>query len=225
MPAKALQRSNNGWLASWEKSTLRALATRIPPWVTPDILTAAGFAGSVITFTGYALSGWNPAWLWIASIGLVVNWFGDSLDGTLARFRGIERPRYGYFLDNSIDLVTQFLLAGGIGISGFIRWDLCFLAFSVFLMMSVLTLLRANISGVFQLSYGGVGPTEMRMMFILLNAVMFFFPPWPLDLFGLQMTYPNWLSLSWSTLGLATFLISMILQIRQLTIEDPPRGQ
>jgi phosphatidylglycerophosphate synthase len=223
MPITPLQRSNTGWLEPLESPTLAALAARMPSWVAPNHLTALGFAGSIVTFASYVLAGGDAKWLWVASIGLVVNWFGDSLDGSLARFRGIERPKYGYFLDNSIDLVMQFLLAAGIGISGFIRVDLCFLALSVFLMMSVLTLLRANISGVFQLSYGGVGPTEMRMLFIMLNAAMFFFPPQPVNLLGLEMTYPNWLSLTWSTVALITFGWSMISGIRRFAIEDPPR--
>jgi phosphatidylglycerophosphate synthase len=197
----------------------------MPSWVTPDLLTAIGFAGSLITFGAYALAGWNSAWLWVASLGLIVNWFGDSLDGTLARYRKIERPRYGYFLDNAIDLVMQFLLAAGIALSGFIHAELCFIALSVFLMMSMLTLLRANISGVFQLSYGGFGPTETRTMFIILNATMYFFPPRPISLLGLEMTYPNWLSLTWSSVTLATFALSMLSDVRRLAIEDPPRQQ
>jgi hypothetical protein len=87
----------------------------------------------------------------------------------------------------------------------------------------VLSLLRANTSGVFQLSYGGIGPTEMRAMFIILNVVMYFFPPQPFSLLGLTMTYPNWLSLTWSSVALATFAFSMLSDIRRLAIEDPPR--
>jgi phosphatidylglycerophosphate synthase len=223
MAAAAQQRTNTGWLEPLERPTLAALASRMPARITPDILTGIGFAGSLIIFAAYALASQDSRWLWIASAGLVLNWFGDSLDGTLARYRKIERPRYGYFLDNAIDLVMQFLLAAGIAISGFIRPDLSFVALSVFLMMSVLSLLRANISGVFQLSYGGIGPTEMRAMFILLNAVMYFFPPRPLSLFGLEMTYPNWLSLTWSSVALATFVFSMLSDLRRLAVEDPPR--
>jgi phosphatidylglycerophosphate synthase len=223
MATTPLQRTNTGWLEPVERPALAWLVQRMPASVTPDHLTALGFAGSITTFAGFALSALHPAWLWVASFGLVVNWFGDSLDGSLARFRKIERPNYGYFLDNSIDLVMQFLLALGFGISGYIRWELCFLVLSIFLMMSVLTLLRAKISGVFQLSYGGVGPTEMRVLFILLNAMMYFFPPQPISLLGLQMTYPNWLSLIWSVFALATFLWTMTSQIRELAIQDPPR--
>jgi archaetidylinositol phosphate synthase len=222
MAAATQQRTNTGWLEPLERPTLAALAPRMPSWVTPDILTAIGFAGSAITFGAYVLAARNPAWLWVASAGLVVNWFGDSLDGNLARYRKIERPRYGYYLDQAIDLVMQLLLAAGIALSGYIRGDLCFLALSAFLMMSVLTLLRENISGVFQLSYGGIGPTEMRMMFIILNAMMYFSPPQPINLLGLEMTYPNWLSLTWSTVALTTFFFSMLSDLRRLAIEDPP---
>lgn len=217
------QRTNTGWLEPLERPALAALVPRLPSWFTPDILTGVGFTGSLITFGAYVLSSGNPGWLWIASLGLIINWFGDSLDGNLARYRKIERPRYGYFLDQAIDVVMQFLLAAGIALSGYIRGDLCFVALSVFLMMSVLTLLRENINGVFQLSYGGIGPTEMRMMFIILNAVMYFFPPHAINLIGLEMTYPNWLSLTWSTVALITFILSMLSDLRRLAVEDPPR--
>ena len=223
MATASPQRTNNGWLEPLERPTLVALSARMPAWVTPDILTAIGFAGSLITFGAYAVSGNDPAWLWVASLGLIVNWFGDSLDGNLARYRKIERPRYGYFLDNAIDLVMQFLLAAGIAMSGYIRPELCFLALSIFLMMSVLSLLRANTSGVFQLSYGGIGPTEMRAMFIGLNAAIYFFPPQPIGLLGLEMTYPSWLSLTWSAAALTTFVLSMLSDLRRLAVEDPPR--
>jgi archaetidylinositol phosphate synthase len=223
MTAAAQQRTNTGWLEPLERPTLAMLASKMPAWVTPDILTGIGFVGSLVTFGGYALASQNPKWLWIASAGLLINWFGDSLDGSVARYRKIERPRYGYYLDNTIDLVMQFLLAAGIAISGFIRSDLCFVALSVFLMMSVLSLLRASVSGVFQLSYGGIGPTEMRVMFIFLNAAMYFFPPQPFGLLGLEMTYPSWLSLTWSSVALATFAFSMLSDLRRLAVEDPPR--
>src|ERR1700754_4581489 len=88
------ERLNTAWLWRFERPTLLALAQTMPPWVTPDILTAIGIAGALVTFAGYALAAHEPGWLWLASAGLVVNWFGDSLDGNLARYRKIERPRY-----------------------------------------------------------------------------------------------------------------------------------
>ena len=77
MPAATQQRTNNGWLEPLERRALAALAARMPSWVTPDFLTTIGFAGALITFGAYVLAGWDAAWLWVASLGFVVNWFGD----------------------------------------------------------------------------------------------------------------------------------------------------
>jgi phosphatidylglycerophosphate synthase len=142
----------------------------MPRWVAPDHLTGFGFAGAALAAVGYAASGSRPDFLWLASLGLVINWFGDSLDGTVARLRGIERPRYGYYLDNSIDCVAQLLLAFGIGLSGYVRFDLCLFALVAYLMVSVLSFIRANVSNVFQITYAAVGPTEVRVGFVVLNS-------------------------------------------------------
>jgi phosphatidylglycerophosphate synthase len=221
--AVTISRSNTGWLQPLEQPALAWLVRRLPAWATPNQLTALGFAGALITAAGYAFSAWNPACLWIASIGLAVNWYGDSLDGSLARFRKIERPRFGYFLDNTIDVIEQFLFSVGIGISGIIRWDLSFLALAAFLMVSILSFVRAQVYGEFQIAYGGIGLTEMRVLFFILNVLVFFFPPRPLDAYGIPWTYPNVLSLAWTCLTLITFLLSWSSQLRQLAAEDPPR--
>lgn len=221
--AAKISRSNTGWLQPLEQPALAWLVRRLPAWVTPNHLTALGFAGAVITSAAYALSAWNPAWLWMASIGLAVNWYGDSLDGSLARYRKIERPRFGYYLDNTIDVIEQFLFAVGIGISGIIRWDLSFLALAAFLMVSILSFVRAQVYGEFQIAYGGFGLTELRVLFLILNVLVFFYPPHPLDKYGIAWSYPNILSLMWTCLTLITFLVSWWSQLRQLATEDPPR--
>ncbi len=169
-------RWNTGLLRRIERVVLVWLAERMPPWVTPDVLTCIGFLGAIVTFAGYAFSGSHPALLWIASLGIAGNWFGDSLDGTVARFRKIERPRYGYYLDNALDCIAALLLTVGLAISGYVRSDLAFLALSAYMMLSALTFLRANVSDVFQISYAAVGPTEIRIWFIVLNTLMISFP-------------------------------------------------
>jgi archaetidylinositol phosphate synthase len=217
-------RWNEGFFRPLERPALAWLAASLPPWVTPNYLTGIGFVGAVITFVGYAASGANPAFLWIASFGLVVNWFGDSLDGTVARLRKIERPRYGYYLDNSIDCIAQLLLAFGIGLSGYVRFDLCLLALVAYLMVSVLSFLRASVSGVFQISYAAIGPTEVRVGFVVLNALLIVFPPNTVD-WGLPLTYPNVWSLAWSSAMLVTFMVAMVKHVRQLAAEEPtPRS-
>jgi phosphatidylglycerophosphate synthase len=169
------------------------------------------------------LSGTHPALLWLATLGLAINWFGDSLDGTLARLRKIERPRYGYYLDNAIDCIAALLLALGIGFSGYIRFDLCLLGLSAYMMMSALTFLRANVAGVFQISYGGVGPTEMRIAFAVLNALILIFPPTSFGLFGFTLKYPDLISVTWSSMTIVAFVVCMTMQTRQLAIEEPAR--
>lgn len=216
------QRWNRALFWSCERPALARLAARMPGWITPDRLTSIGFFGALVTFAAYALSGSRPALLWLASLGLAINWFGDSLDGTLARLRKIERPRYGYYLDNAIDCIAALLLAGGIALSGYVRADLCFLGLAAYTMLSALTFLRATVAGVFQISYGPIGPTETRIGFAVLNAAIFFVPPVPFHLSGISLKYTDLLSLAWSMLMLITFVVCMTRQTYQLAAEEPP---
>ena len=133
---------------------------------------------------------------------------------------GSRRPRYGYYLDNSIDCVAQLLLALGVGLSGYVRFDLCLLALVAYLMVSVLSFIRANVANVFQITYAAVGPTEVRVGFIVLNALLIIFPPDTVDL-GLPLSYPNLWSLAWSSAMLVTFMVTMVKQVRQLATEEP----
>jgi archaetidylinositol phosphate synthase len=217
------ERWNEGLLRPLERPALAWLAAGMPRWVTPDRLTAIGFAGAVVAFAGYALSGSRPALVWLATAGLAINWFGDSLDGTLARLRRIERPRYGYYLDNALDCVAALLLAGGVALSGYVRVELCFLALAAYLMLSALSFLRTSVSGVFQISYGAIGPTETRVGFAVLNVLLVVYPPAPFKLFGMTFKYPDLLSLAWTLLMIATFLVCMIKEVRRLAAEEPVR--
>jgi phosphatidylglycerophosphate synthase len=216
----SIVRSNQGFFQPLERPALAWLARKVPTWITPDHLTAIGFGGAVIAAAAYAASGSHPNLLWLASLGLVINWFGDSLDGTVARVRRIERPRYGYYLDNAVDCIAQLLLAVGIGLSGYVRFDLCLLSLVAYLMVSTLSFIRANVSNVFQLAYAAVGPTEVRFGFLVLNALLIIFPPDTVD-WGLPLTYPNLWSLAWSSSMLVTFLVTMVKRVRQLAVEEP----
>jgi phosphatidylglycerophosphate synthase len=210
-------------LSAWERPLLLWLAARLPAWATPDGMTAAGLAGALVCAAGYALAARSTWGLLLASVGLALNWFGDSLDGTLARFRMIERPRYGYFLDNGLDMVEQLVIAVGVGLSGYVRWDLCFLALSVLFMMSSLSALRACVSPVHQLAYGGFGLTELRLAGIGLNALVALVPPQRVAYLRLPISYPNIVVLLWSLLTLLLFLISFAQQTRALAREEPSR--
>jgi len=143
--------------------------------MTPDIYTVIGLLGTVITMVGYILSRSHPGFFWLATFGFVVNWYGDSMDGTLARYRHIERPVYGYFIDHTMDAVGQVLFFVGLGLSPYVNFDVACLALVAYLLMDVLVFLRTNAVHEFRISFSMLGPTEARILAILLNTAMFFF--------------------------------------------------
>ena len=167
-------RVNDILLGPLERPALQWLAAHMPAWMNPDILTGIGIVGAVIIFISYWLSNEVPAFLWVASLGFVINWFGDSLDGTLARYRKIERPKYGFFVDHTVDSFCDVLIVMGLGLSPYVTFSVACLALIGYLLMSVLIYIRTYVYGVFQISYGKFGPTEVRVILILLNTVMFF---------------------------------------------------
>jgi phosphatidylglycerophosphate synthase len=160
-------------LSRAERHLLNWLCRRLPRWVTPDMLTSLALVAAVAIFAGYALSNAHPAWLWLAVAGYVAHWFGDSLDGSLARFRRIERPRYGYFIDHSCDGIAILLILGGIGSSPYVRVDVALFAVAAYLLLAVNTFLTAKVMGDFPLSHLGAGPTELRLVLIGLTVTMF----------------------------------------------------
>jgi archaetidylinositol phosphate synthase len=167
-------RVNNTFIGINEKKLLIWMAARTPAWVMPDTLTLIGLAASVLIFISYALTSFDRGFLWLASVGFILQWYGDSLDGTLARFRKIERPRYGFFVDHIIDSVSEVMIFIGLGLSPFLRFDLAMIALVCYLLATIYVYLTTYVNGVFRLSYGGIGPTEMRLIAIGANAVVFF---------------------------------------------------
>jgi phosphatidylglycerophosphate synthase len=159
-------------LARRERQLLNWLCARMPRWVTPDLLTALGVLGAIMTFVGYASSNLSDDWLWLAIAGYVVQWFGDSMDGSLARFRKIERPSYGYFIDHSCDGLTTALIVWGIGTTPYVTMDVVMVALVGYLLLSIHAYLAARVMGEFKLSYLNAGPTELRFLLIGLTIAM-----------------------------------------------------
>lgn len=174
MSDRSHTRVNDILLASLEKPTLQWLAARMPSWVNPDMLTGMGILGAVMIFVGYLFSNQASEFLWLANLGFALNWFGDSLDGTLARYRKIERPKYGFFVDHTVDSFNEVLIVIGLGLSPYVTFSIACLGLIGYLLMSILVYIRTYVYGVFQISYGKFGPTEVRVILILLNTVMFF---------------------------------------------------
>ena len=154
-----------------EKKVLVWLAQRQPRWMTSDILTYIGTFGAIVIAAGYVLSAWNPAFLWISSMGFVINWYGDSLDGTLARVRNLQRPVYGYYLDHTIDAINEVIIFVGVGLSGLIHLEIALLALVMYLLMTINVSINAHLKKEFRLTYAKMGPTELRIIMIIINTL------------------------------------------------------
>jgi phosphatidylglycerophosphate synthase len=157
-------------LAGPEKHFLTWLAAYVPRTIRSNHLTVLGTLGAVATGTGYALSTGHPAWLWLASVGLVINWLGDSLDGTLARVRQTQRPKYGYYLDHIVDAFSTTVIGVGIGLSPYVELEIALGLVVAYLALSINVYLESTVFGIFRLAYGRIGPTEVRILLVLLNT-------------------------------------------------------
>src|SRR2546428_10507624 len=159
-------------LAEPERRLLRAVAARLPSVVRSDHLTVLGVLGATGAGAAYALSSFSSVWLWAASAMLVANWLGDSLDGTLARVRRHERPRYGYYLDHLVDAYSTVAVGVGIGLSPYVHLGIALGAVVLYLVLSINVYLESTVFGAFRLGYGRFGPTEARLILIGANAAL-----------------------------------------------------
>jgi archaetidylinositol phosphate synthase len=159
-------------LAGVEGRTLEWIARRLPARVMPDHMTALGVLAAIGIAAAYLLSNGDKAWLWAASALLVVHWLGDSLDGTLARVRRVERPKYGYYLDHLVDALATALIGLGLGLSPYMLLSVGLAIVVVYLVLSINTYLETYVFGVFKLGYGRLGPTEVRLVLIALNTLI-----------------------------------------------------
>ena len=171
------ERIQTSFLNSAEKKALVWLAGRQPKWMTSDILTYIGVFGSVLFAVGCFLANSNVFYLWMASLGLVIHWYGDSMDGTLARVRNTQRPVYGFFIDHTLDVVTTALIFIGVGCSPMFRMDVALFAFSGYLGLSIYTYIGMILKDEFRLTYDKLGPTEFRLLLILM-CILYMYTPW-----------------------------------------------
>lgn len=200
-----LKREQASILTVPERHLLRFLAPRVPGGVSPDHLTILGVFGAFLVLVGYLLSSQTVQWLWLANLGLLVNWFGDSLDGTVARLRGIERPNYGYYIDQTIDTFSNLLIALGVGLSAYFRLDIALLALASYHMLSIHVFVRSVLTREFTLDVSGLGPTELRVGILSANVGILVFgaPAW--QAFGISFTWCDILAMSAFFLMLALF--------------------
>ena len=166
-------RVHESFLAAAEKRALVWMAERMPGWVNSDHLTVLGFAAQIATGVCYALGAYERLWLLAAIVCLAVNWFGDSLDGTLARVRQRQRPRYGFYVDHIIDSVGAVAMMGGLALSGYMHPVIAIGLLIAFLLLSIQSYLATYTLGEFHLSLWRFGPTELRVLLAVGNLASF----------------------------------------------------
>jgi phosphatidylglycerophosphate synthase len=208
-------------LARHEQRALEWLARRVPARVKPDHLTALGALAALGIAAAYLLSNRDPAWLWAASGLLAVHWLGDSLDGTLARVRRSERPRYGYYLDHLVDAVATALIGLGLGLSPHMLLATGLVIVLAYLVLSINTYLETHVFGTFTLGYGRLGPTEARLALIVLNTALALGAGLSLPVEGLGITVLDALGLAGAALMLAGLGVRAARNLRRLAEAEP----
>lgn len=214
-------RIQTNFVAKTERMALDWLCVRMPLWMKPDHLTSIGAFGAVMIFAGYALSVSRPGFLWLVIAGFVVHWFGDSLDGSLARSRKIERPRYGYFLDHSVDAICNLLIMVGLGLSAFVRMDVALFTLVGYFMLSMYVFLFKQVSGTFQLSFLAMGPTELRIALIIMALGMYFLGNVTVALGAQTFSIYDGLLLFAGSVFVVVFCVQVFFAARDLAIQEP----
>src|SRR2546421_4514070 len=170
------QREQTSILAPLEREALRALAHHMPAWVNSDHLSILGLLGMIGAGAFYAVSRNNPLMLHLVNVFIFLNWFGDSLDGTLARYRDRQRPRYGFYVDHIIDTFGALFLLFGLALSGYMSERVAAGLLIVYFMVAINSYLAAYALGVFKISQWKMGPTEMRLLLMIGNVVLIYHP-------------------------------------------------
>lgn len=216
------ERTGGFALARFEAWALPRLAAALPARVMPDHMTALGLVAATGVAASYLMSNQDIRWLWAASFLLVIQWYGDSLDGTLARFRKIERPRYGFYLDHLTDAYSTLAIGIGLGFSPVMLLSVGLAIAIAYLLLSINVYLETHVFGTFTLGHGTIGPTETRLLLITLNTVAVVWGPMPFGLFGVPFT-------AYDVFGLAAVAIMLLMllrraagNLRKLAALEPP---
>lgn len=215
------EREESFLLAVPEKRFLRWLARKMPRWILPDDMTALGVLAAFGVAAAYQLSNESLAWLWMASGLLVLQWVGDSLDGTLARVRGIERPTYGYYLDHLVDAIATAAIGIGLGLSPFMLLSVGTLIVVAYLILSINVYLESFAFNRFSIGYGRIGPTEIRLILIALNTALALKLGLDFRLAGLDLTVFDVVGLAIATVMLVLLVGRSVTNLRELARKEP----
>jgi len=216
------EREPNFLFARLERRFLPWLAGKLPRWVLPDDLTAIGVLAAFGVCAAYQLSNEDSAWLWAASGLLVVQWLGDSLDGTLARFRDIQRPKYGFYLDHIVDAIATAAIGIGLGLSPFMLLSIGTLIVVAYLILSINVYLESMAFGRFRLGYGYLGPTEIRAVLIALNTALALHLGLDFNILELNMTVFDLIGLAIAGVMIVLLVGRAFGNLRELAKQEPP---
>lgn len=209
-------------LRGFEQAVLPLIARKLPWWLTPDHLTVTGLVACIGICICYAYSGAQPVLLLVACVLFVVNWFGDSLDGTLARVRRIERPRYGYYLDHVVDMISAAAVCVGLGLSPHMSLGTATAALIVYYLLSINVFLETLVLRSFQYGYGYVGPTEMRIVLICLSVGLYLGVNPRVNVLGWNLALLDVLGWVAGLVGLGMLCARVLRNLRTLSELDPP---
>lgn len=213
------RRVNQSLTASLEKRALLWMAERAPAWLTSDQLTVLGLGAQIGAGVFYALARYNRYALLLVILCLALNWFGDSMDGTLARVRRQQRPRYGFYVDHMVDIFGSVALMCGLGCSGFLHWQTAIAMLIAFLLLSSESYLATYTLSCFQLSQGIFGPTEIRILLVIGNLALLHSPY--STLFGHRMLL---FDLGGAIAAVCMFAMALVITLRhtaQLYRQEP----
>jgi phosphatidylglycerophosphate synthase len=215
-------REQSSLLAPIEKLLLRWFATRMPAWINSDHLTLLGFAAMLAAGVFYAAARWNRYCLLAVIVCLALNWFGDSLDGTLARVRNQQRPRYGFYVDHVVDAIGIFFLIGGLALSGYMSPFVAAGLLVAYFMLCLEVYLATYSLGTFKMSYFKIGPTELRIILALGNLKLLLAPT--VTLFGYTFLLFDVGGVVAAAALAVTFLVAAASNTRALYLAEPIRA-
>jgi len=222
-PKPDAERRSTFLTTRFERWALPRIAAALPRAIVPDHLTALGILGSTLIALGYILTTRHEGWLWLANAGLVLNWLGDSLDGTLARVRKIERPRYGFYLDHLTDAYSTTAIGIGLGFSPYMLLSVGLAIVVAYLVLSINVYLETHVFGVFRYGYGVAGPTEARLVLFGLNVMALLTGPLPFRIGGIGLTAFDILGAA-AALGMGAMLSRRVIRnLRELSRMEPTR--
>jgi phosphatidylglycerophosphate synthase len=214
------QAINTAITAKAEERAKEIICPRIPKWIGPDHLTFIGIIGIVIVSIGFVLGYLNRYYLGLVPLGLIINWFGDSFDGSIARYRKRTRPNYGYYIDKIVDAVVMIVFGLGLGLSGFVKIEVAILMTAIYLAMMINVDLLVYVKGEAKNSFGWFGPTEIRIIGIIIAVVMFFMPVKSYDIYGYLVTQYDIVVLVLSVLMFLILISEIVKNGIRLNKED-----